>query len=277
MIPGGATERAQRRRAGLSLASLIVGALALVALATSLVISHNASTPATVTNSAAPASAPSTSDDDLPAEPGWNVAAQRALALRPMLSLPPEAAQPREISTQAAGEDLQLPPPTLVAGRWIPTGFSPTGEGALAQLKAMNETGLRGADPATYARAHAETALPGAPPEKATGLNRFLVSFRASAQLPETGPVEGLAVTYTVTHGLIKGSTDEGRYTVVCTLGQLSADYKGQTVSLGLGDCQAMRWTGTTWRISPGTQAAPASNAWPGSAECVQAGYRGVR
>jgi hypothetical protein len=81
-------------------------------------------------------------------------------------------------------------------------------------------------------------------------------------------------VTYQVTHGLVKGSTDTGRYAVVCVLGELAVGYQGRAISAGVGDCQAMRWTGTDWRISPGVLAAPASSAWPGSADAVTAGYQ---
>jgi hypothetical protein len=81
-------------------------------------------------------------------------------------------------------------------------------------------------------------------------------------------------VTYHVTEGLIKGSLDGGRYAVVCVLGELAAGYEGRTISGGVGDCQAMRWTPDGWRISPGALAARATSAWPGSADAVKAGYR---
>jgi hypothetical protein len=101
-----------------------------------------------------------------------------------------------------------------------------------------------------------------------------LVNFRAAGGLPDTGPVSTLTVNYEITEGLVKGTTDSGRYAVACVLGDLTVQYQETTVSAGVGDCQAMRWTGTGWRISPGVLAAPAPCAWPGSLDAVEAGYR---
>jgi hypothetical protein len=209
-----------------------------------------------------------------PRSEDWAVAAENELATRPMLQLPAQAAQPQALSIQTAGPAITLPPPTQTAGRWIPGGFPATVEGALAQLKALDETGMRGGDPQVYARAYQELSLPGAPDPGSTGLSAVLRSFRSHAGLADTGPIAGLEVTYQVTQGLIKGSTDAGRYTVVCVLGELSVGKQGRTISAGVGDCQALRWSGTGWQISSGALAAPASNAWPGSADAVKAGYR---
>ncbi len=269
-----AAEQRSRRRAGLGLAGILLSLLAVVGVVAALVIARNVTAPPNTPQHQAP---PGASVDAGPAtEPGWDVAAQRALALRPMLVLPAEAAQPRELTTQTAGPDIPLPAPAETVGRWIPGGFPRTPEGALAQLKAFNETGVQGGDPAIYARAYAEMSLPGAPVVERTGLHTLLTSFRKRVGIAAGETMPGLSVRYEATHGLIKGSTDEGRYVVVCTLGQLSFDYKGQTIALGVGDCQALRWTGTAWRISPGVQAALASNAWPGSLEAVKAGYRAL-
>lgn len=261
-----------RRRAGMTLLGIIAAVVALIGALAAVVIAHYATGPASAPGtSRGTAPAPPTTGDEDPA-----VAAQDALASRPMLQLPPQAAQPQVMTAQTAGPAITLPQPTLTAGRWIPGGFPATAEGALAQLKALNETGMTGGDPQVYARAYRELSLPGAPDPGSTGLSSVLTSFRSHASLADTGTVADLGVTYQVTHGLVKGSTDAGRYTVLCVLGQLSVDYQGRTISAGVGDCQAMRWTGTDWRISPGALAAPASSAWPGSADAVKAGYRGL-
>lgn len=258
-----------RRRAGMTLLGIIATVVALIGALTAVMIAHHTT---------GPTSAPATSRGTAPAPPTTGdedqaVAAQDALATRPMLQLPPQAAQPQVMTTQTAPA-ITLPQPTLTVGRWIPGGFPVTAEGALAQLTALNETGMKGGDPQVYARAYRELSLPGAPEPGSTGLSSVLTSFRSHAGLTDTGTVADLGVTYQVTHGLVKGSTEAGRYTVVCVLGQLSVDYQGRTISAGVGDCQAMRWTGTDWRISPGALAAPASSAWPGSADAVKAGYR---
>ena len=77
---------------------------------------------------------------------------------------------------------------------------------------------------------------------------------------PPTGPIDGLIFTWTPTSALVKGTTDGDRYAVVCVLGELVTGLKGRR-----------------WWISPGAAAAPATLAWPGSAEAVRAGYRAVR
>jgi hypothetical protein len=197
-----------------------------------------------------------------------------ALAIRPMLTLPPEAALPHELTTATAGPPITVPRPAPIANRWITDGFPDTAEGALGRLTDLNETALRGGDPTTYLRAYSESALPHAPAPQGSGLYALLTSFRDRAGIRPGEIKPGLTVTYEVTQGLIKGTAEEGRFAVVCTLGQLSFDYQGQTTSMGIGDCQALRWTGTAWRIAPGSRAAYASCAWPGSSESVAAGYR---
>ena len=60
-------------------------------------------------------------------------------------------------------------------------------------------------------------------------------------------------------------------------LGELTTGRNGQLITAGTADCQALRWVGDNWRISPGALAARAPVVWPGSAEAVQAGYRDLR
>jgi len=264
-----ASDRRIRRRAATRLATVMFVVVALATLVTVLVVARTVTAPP-------PASNPPVGLAPVPVESDWDIIVEAELAERPMLTLPVEAAQPRELTTQSAGPDLTLPTPSTVVGRWIPDGFPSTPEGALAQLAALNETGTRGGDPTTYARAYNETALPGAPAVADSGLHTVLTRFRTRAAIPAGEPKPGLTVTYDVTHGLIKGSTDSGRYVVACTLGQLTFDFESRTTSFGVGDCQAMRWTGTAWRISPGARAAYAPSAWPGSLDSVKAGYRAL-
>jgi hypothetical protein len=197
-----------------------------------------------------------------------------ALANRPMLTLPPEAALPHELTTATAGPPITVPRPAPIADRVISDGFPASAEGALGWLTDFNETALRGGDPTTYLRTYTESALPHAPSPQGSGPLALLTSFRENAGIRPGELKAGLTVTYEVTQGLIKGTADGGRFAVVCTLGQLSFDYQGQATSMGIGDCQALRWTGTAWRIAPGARAAYAACAWPGSIESVRAGYR---
>lgn len=99
--------------------------------------------------------------------------------------------------------------------------------------------------------------------------------MRARADFPATGPVPDLTATFTATHGQIKGTVGS-HYVVACVLGEFAVTVKGQTVAAGVGDCQALRWSGADWRIASGPLAAAAPCAWPGSADAVRAGYRAL-
>ncbi|GAA2798774.1 hypothetical protein [Saccharopolyspora taberi] len=270
MAPPFTEQQQRRRRAGLALSMIALAVLAVLALAGALVVSHY------ITSAPAPAPAPPR-PGPAPDTGGWDLAAEHALATAPMVALPPQSAQPQPMTTERAGDPIVVPPAGQTAGRWVAGGFPSTPEGALGQLKVLDEAAMRGGDPATYALGYRTLALPGAPQPENTGLYSLLRSMRSSAGLNPTGPLPDLTVTYQVTHGQIKGVVDDGRYVVACVLGQLSVDYQGQTLTAGVGDCQALRHVGGDWRISPGPLAAPAPCAWPGSADAVHAGYRDLR
>jgi hypothetical protein len=207
----------------------------------------------------------------------WDVAAQTELATRPMLQLPEAAALPHELTDDVAGPPITLPPPGVTAAV-VPMGFPPTVEGAVAQLAALTRVGLEGGDPAGYRLAYESLTLPGAPAVEDARLYRDLRRVRAGVVgLPATGAVVGMTFTWTPTSALVKGVSDGDRFAVVCVLGELVAGINGQAIASGAGDCQAFRWVGDQWWISPGAAAAPATLAWPGSAEAARAGYRAVR
>lgn len=248
----------------------IGGCAVMLAVTVALIVAHHTAAPnAAGGNASAPARHTSS-----PSATGWNVPAESSLANRTMPVFPPEDAQPHQLTSQGAGPPITLPRASTTVDGWILDGFPDTASGALAQLKALDESAMVGGDPAIYARAYRLLSLSGAPNPASTGLTSALTSFRAAGGLPETGPVSNLSVSYEVTEGLIKGSTDGGRYIVACVLGDLTVQNGNQSAAAGLGDCQALRWTGTFWRISPGPLAAPAPCAWPGTAESVTAGYR---
>lgn len=206
----------------------------------------------------------------------WDIAAQTALATRPMPQLPESAALPHPLAEYTAGPPIALPEPIGPAGE-LPVTFPGTVEGAVAQLAALTQAGLEGGDPLRYRRAYEAIMLPGAPAPETARLYRDLRRVRAGVlEFPPSGAVAGLVFTWTPTSALIKGTTDGDRYTVVCVLGELVAGINGQSISTGAGDCQAFRRIGDRWWISPGAAAAPATLAWPGSAEAVRAGYRAV-
>ncbi|HEY1973823.1 MAG TPA: hypothetical protein VGH89_38140 [Pseudonocardia sp.] len=200
-----------------------------------------------------------------------------------MVYLPVAAAFPQPLAAPSGQPPMRLPAPAS-AGGWIAGGFPDTPQGAVAQLAALTSQGLRGGDPEVYQRAYDRLAAPGAPSSASAAITAQLVQMRATAHLAPTGPVADLALSFTTTHAQIKGVLDGGRYAVVCVLGELSTTYQDRPIStLGVGDCQAMRWladstspTGGGWRISPGAAAAASPNAWPGSQDAINAGFREI-
>jgi hypothetical protein len=186
-----------------------------------------------------------------------------------MVSFPAQAAEPTVLSTDSAGPALVLP--AFV----IPVPATP--EGAVATLIDSDEHALTGLDPAIIAESYRLLALPGAPPVTGSTPYDTSLNLRMRQQIAARGPISGLSASYRVSQAQIKGTAEDGMFAVVCVLGELSVTWQAVTVSLGLGDCQAMRMTADGWRISAGPRAAPAPNAWPGSAAAVRAGYREVR
>jgi hypothetical protein len=205
----------------------------------------------------------------------WDTDRQDQIAGAAMAQFPLAAAQPHELATTTGGAPLLIPAPTVTTGT-VSTGFARTPEGALAQLKALNEAGMVGMDPATYATAYAAIAAPGAPGVATTTLAQVATGSRAKGGLPTTGPVPALSASYQVSAGLIKGSSDNGGFVVPCTLGVLSVVTTTASVRIAIGDCQAMRWISGQWRISPTRGPALAPATWPGTTEAQTAGYVAV-
>lgn len=205
----------------------------------------------------------------------WNTDRENEISAAPMPQFALAAASPHELTTTTGGAPLLIPAATVTTGA-VPTGFPRTPEGALAQLKALNEAGMVGMDPATYTTAYTAIAEPGAPDPATTTLARVAAESRRKGGLPDTGPVAALTSSYQVGAGLIKGSTDDGSFVVPCTLGVLSVVTTTASVRIGIGDCQAMRWIDGQWRISPTTAPTLAPATWPGTTEARTAGYVAV-
>ena len=262
-------ERRYRRKTVLGLAVVTIGVLALLLVLLVIVVARLTAVdePAPQRTPPGPVeSAPDGSDEQV-----------LELVRRPMLELPEQAVQPQPISSDSAEPPIRIPRVQQQPGDWVPSDTPGTPEGALAQLASLDRTALRGADPSVYTRGFTEGAEPGAPPADDTGLYSLLRSLRTSAGFEPAGMVPGLNARYQPTHGQIKGTAENGRFVVTCVLGQFSTDYRGQVVTAGIGDCQAMRWNGREWRIAATPLAAPAPSAWPGSADAVAAGYRDLR
>jgi hypothetical protein len=167
---------------------------------------------------------------------------------------------------------VTLPKATDTTGL-IPTGYPHTPQGAVAQLAAIDALALKDLNPLNPRQAYDWAVMPGAVP-----FAQWTPQVGASAILTAAGAPHGstqLTSTWTLTHAQIKGVLDDGNFVVACVLGEFDANYRS-TVRAGVGDCQRMVWHGDRWRIGPGAQPAFAPSTWPGSAECVRAGWREV-
>lgn len=211
---------------------------------------------------------------------GWDWAGEADLAGAPMPLLHPRAAQPQALATTPNPLLLTLPAPRGASGA-AAYGLPATPQGAVAALSLLAETGLRGGDPEAYAQAYRTVAAPGAPPAERSRLFGLLTDMRSRADLPPTGPVPGMTITYQVVQGQVKGLRDAGHYAVVCVLGELAIGYQGRLLATGVSDCQALRYLptpgGGQWRISPGSPAARGADAWPGSDDSFRTGYLEVK
>lgn len=221
------------------------------------IVSAGPITPASATS----ASRPVTAEED-------------ELAARPMRTVPLSAAQPQPIAaaeTAAAAIALPLPADPAAA---LPSGFPHTPEGAIAQLAAIDAAAFRELNPATVAEVHARAALPGAVP-----MAEWTPNVGVTAILRAIGQRDGsstVTATWTLTHAQVKGVLAGGDFVLACVLGELDATYHS-TARAGVGDCQRMIWQNGRWHLGPGAQPAFAPSTWPGSADCIRAGWLEAR
>jgi hypothetical protein len=204
-------------------------------------------------------------------------AAENALAAKPMLALGPADAMPQPIADSTTTSPLKTAPLMLPAATnttgLVPTGYPRTPQGAVAQLGAIDALAFNDLNPAAPRQAYEWAALPGAVP-----LQAWTPQVGVSAILSAAGTPDGsgeLTSTWTLTHAQVKGVLDDGKFVVACMLGEFDANYRS-TVRAGIGDCQRMVWQGDRWWIGPGAQPTFAPSTWPGSPDCVRAGWREV-
>lgn len=202
------------------------------------------------------------------------VEAQRdRLAAAPMLSVPLGAARPQALAPPGSAATMSIPVAEVQASA-LPVRFPRTAEGAVAALAAIDTAAFAGLNSATAATVHQQATLPGAVSltewTPAVGVEAILRAAGAPAGSPE---VTG---SWTLTHAQVKGVLDDGDFVVACVLGELAASY--HTVDrVGVGDCQRMLWQDGRWWIGPGAQPAYPPSTWPGSPDCVRAGWIEVR
>lgn len=203
-----------------------------------------------------------------PAAGGWDTAGQAALAARPMRQFPDSASLPQTLATTSLPV-IAVPTATRANPAGVGEGFPATVEGAIGQLAALEVVGLKDLNPDTYNAAYVSVSLPGAPTPGATPLGYQVA--RNYDQIVGSGTTT-ITSRWQLAGAQVKGVTDGGRAAVVCVSGQLQAAAQN-TVQVATGDCQAMRFTGTDWRIAPVPPAARAPITWPGTDAFNQAGY----
>lgn len=196
--------------------------------------------------------------------------AEDALASRTMLALAPSAAEPQPLVSASAGPAIPLPRATI-HDQLVPTGFPRTATGAVAQLAAIDTVAWRDTNPVQARDVYTWAAMAGAVPLANWTPYVGVVSLLNNAGIPNGAAT--LQTTFTPTHAQIKGVLAGGDFVVACVLGEFDGTYRTST-KVGVGDCQRMVWSGGRWRIGPGRQPAYAPSAWPGSADCVRAGWR---
>ncbi|MGV1009837.1 MAG: hypothetical protein ACOYBY_14690 [Dermatophilaceae bacterium] len=209
-----------------------------------------------------------------PAPAGDVVEAQRdRLAAAPMPSVPLAAARPQALAPSGNAPVMSIPVPQDQAAA-LPVAFPRTPEGAVAALAAIDTAAFAGLTPATTATVHQQVALPGA-----VSLNDWTPAVGVSALLQAAGAPGGspeVTGSWTLTHAQVKGVLDDGHFVLACVLGELAASY--HTVDrIAAADCQRMLWQDGRWWIGPGGQPAYPPSTWPGSADCVRAGWIEVR
>lgn len=195
-----------------------------------------------------------------------------ALAASPMSTLPLAAANPHALLPHTALAPLSVPTSTTVRGL-VPTGFPRTPAGAVAQLAAIDEAALSGMNPSQVAQVYADWAVAAADPLDLWSVHQFVQQTLNASGIPNGS--SQLQATYSATEAQVKGTVGAG-FVLACINGEFDVSLLDNTVRVGAADCARMVWTGSRWQIGAGTQPATPPNAWPGTAEAAQVGWRPI-
>ena len=196
------------------------------------------------------------------------------LADRPMASVDELASRPGPVSTNDPGTPITLPAVTSTGQAEVPTGFSHTPQGAMAQLAAIDQTALEsGTLSGARAVIHGWAMLGGPTTSSWSGV-QAMAEFFAAAGLSGGGNSQ-LAIVATPLMGQIKGSVGPD-FVVPCI--DFEIDVTLQQTSRGAAaDCQRMVWNGTRWMVGPGSEPAPAPSVWPDTDTAIAVGYHDLQ
>lgn len=171
--------------------------------------------------------------------------------------------QAEVVSTEAP---LKLPESTSTSKAGVPTGFPKTPEGALAQLKAVDEAGMEGLNGETARAVFTDSFESGNPDfYQRSWIGPLTDKFSESRPGSYTA-------TLNVSQGLIRGATDDGSFVLVCVVGKLQIVSKHDTQTVPAPDCEGMRWDGKRWMVVPRDTLAP--DVSPHSSEAYRLGFR---
>jgi hypothetical protein len=206
--------------------------------------------------------------------PGTAADPRDALADKPMPTVDEADSHPGPVSTNDPGTPITLPAATSAGAAQVPTGFSHTPEGAMAQLAAIDQTALQSGTLAGARAVITGWAMPGGPTTSSWSGVQAMAEFFDAAGLSGGGNNQ-LAIVATPLMGQIKGSVGPD-FVVPCI--DFEIDVTLQQTSRGAAaDCQRMVWTGSRWLVGPGTEPAPAPSVWPDTDTAIGVGYRDLR
>ena len=202
-----------------------------------------------------------------------------ALAAAPMAKSDLRKAQPSTLSTRDPGA-IALPASTSVGPVGIPSGFSHTPDGAVAQLAAIDADVLNTASVDHARQVITGWAAPGGPTATSWTGVQAIAGFLSAAKLSPDGGIggsagSGLAIRATPLMGMVKAS-DGPDWAVVCVDFEVDATLKASG-QVAVADCQRMAWDGSRWQIGPGAEPAPGPSIWPGTDAAIDAGWKTLR
>jgi hypothetical protein len=207
-----------------------------------------------------------------------------ALAERAMPTVSEADSHPGPVSTANPGTPITVPASTRTGPAGVPSGFSHTPAGALAQLAAIDQTALQSGSLAVAREVITGWAMPGGPTATSWSVIGALSALFDSTGLSGGGSAQ-LAIVLTPLMGEIKGGVGAD-FVVPCVDFELDVTL-AQTARGAVADCQRMVWnpdvtsptgpSGGRWVIGPGSEPATPPSVWPDTDAAVAVGYRDLR
>ena len=182
-----------------------------------------------------------------------------------------DEARPGPLSTGHTGT-IRIPQPSKLGGAQVGTGFPPTGEGALAQLIAIDRRAIESASVVTAQDVIAVWAAPGGPSAESWSGVAAVQTLLEAAGLPANGSTD-LAIQLEPAMGLVQDA-GTGMATVCVDFIVTARVVGNQPDRVAAADCQHMAWHGEGGAIASGEEAEPTPSLWPGTQASYDAGYR---